>query len=35
MNLPPDHPPIPAPKIGVLLINLGTPDAPETKAVRR
>jgi hypothetical protein len=26
---PPDHPPVPAPKVGVLLINLGTPDAPE------
>jgi ferrochelatase len=33
--LPPDHPVIPAPKVGVLLINLGTPDAPETGAVRR
>jgi len=32
---PADHPPIPAPKIGVLLINLGTPDAPEPGAVRR
>ena len=32
---PTDHPPIPAPKIGVLLINLGTPDAAEPKAVRR
>ncbi|HEX4737767.1 MAG TPA: ferrochelatase [Allosphingosinicella sp.] len=31
---PPDHPPIPAPKIGVLLINLGTPNAPEPGAVR-
>jgi ferrochelatase len=31
----PDHPAIPEPKIGVLLINLGTPDAPEAKAVRR
>jgi protoporphyrin/coproporphyrin ferrochelatase len=29
-----DHPPIPAPKVGVLLINLGTPDAPEPGAVR-
>ncbi|WP_344705708.1 ferrochelatase [Sphingomonas swuensis] len=34
--LPPsDHPTIPAPKVGVLLINLGTPDAPEAPAVRR
>jgi ferrochelatase len=32
---PPDHPTIPAPKIGVLLINLGTPDAAEAGAVRR
>ena len=32
---PADHPPIPQPKIGVLLINLGTPDAPEERAVRR
>jgi ferrochelatase len=31
---PPDHPPIPAPKIGVLLINLGTPNAPEPGSVR-
>src|SRR6185437_162310 len=30
-----DHPAIPEPKIGVLLINLGTPDAPEVRAVRR
>jgi ferrochelatase len=32
---PADHPAIPAPKIGVLLINLGTPDAAEAGAVRR
>jgi ferrochelatase len=32
---PPDHPAIPAPTIGVLLVNLGTPDAPEPRAVRR
>jgi len=32
---PADHPPIPPGKIGVLLINLGTPDAPEESAVRR
>ncbi len=35
MRPPPDHPAIPAPAVGVLLINLGTPDAPEPKAVRR
>ena len=32
---PPDHPQILPPKIGVLLINLGTPDAPDAAAVRR
>ncbi len=35
MNRPETHRPIPEPKIGVLLINLGTPDAPKTRAVRR
>ncbi len=35
MSRPPDHPPIPEGKVGVLLINLGTPDAPEARAVRR
>ena len=30
-----DHPPLPEPKVGVLLINLGTPDAPHARAVRR
>jgi ferrochelatase len=33
--MPGDHPNVPAPKVGVLLINLGTPDAPEERAVRR
>ena len=32
---PADHPVILAPKVGVLLTNLGTPDAPDTRAVRR
>ena len=32
---PADHPSIAEPKVGVLLINLGTPDAPEERAVRR
>jgi ferrochelatase len=32
---PDDHPPVSEPRIGVLLINLGTPDAPEARAVRR
>ena len=35
MTLPPDHPPVAAPHIGVLLINLGTPDAPDAPSVRR
>jgi ferrochelatase len=30
-----DHPKLPETKVGVLLINLGTPDAPEARAVRR
>lgn len=32
---PPDHPPIPPRRIGVLLINLGTPDSATPRAVRR
>jgi ferrochelatase len=32
---PADHPQVPPPRIGVLLINLGTPDAPSVPAVRR
>jgi ferrochelatase len=35
MERPADHPAIPAPRIGVLLINLGTPDAPDAPSVRR
>ena len=35
MNRPSDHPTIPASRIGVLLVNLGTPDAPTPQAVRR
>ncbi len=35
MQRPAEHPATPSPKIGVLLINLGTPDAPEPRAVRR
>jgi ferrochelatase len=34
MERPADHPEIPSPRIGVLLINLGTPDAPNAPAVR-
>ncbi|HWW65357.1 MAG TPA: ferrochelatase [Sphingomonadaceae bacterium] len=33
--IPFDHPPVPPRKLGVLLVNLGTPDAAEAKAVRR
>ena len=35
MSRPADHPATAAPKVGVLLINLGTPDAPDPGAVRR
>jgi ferrochelatase len=35
VTLPADHPSVPESKIGVLLINLGTPDAPHAAAVRR
>jgi ferrochelatase len=34
-TLLPDHPHIPKQRVGVLLINLGTPDAPTPGAVRR
>jgi ferrochelatase len=35
MLIPADHPPIPARKVGVLLTNLGTPDGPDAKSVKR
>ena len=35
MDRSPNHPALPEPSVGVLLINLGTPDAPEARAVRR
>ena len=35
MTHPPDHPPVPPPRIGVLLVNLGTPEAPDPGSVRR
>lgn len=35
MERPVHHPETPAPRIGVLLVNLGSPDAPEPGAVRR
>ncbi len=34
MTPPADHPAVPTPGIGVLLVNLGTPNAPEPGAVR-
>ncbi|HVZ14966.1 MAG TPA: ferrochelatase [Bauldia sp.] len=33
--LPPGHPPLKQPKVGVLLVNLGSPSAPDTASVRR
>lgn len=35
MNIPANHPPVKIPRIGVLLVNLGTPEAPTASAVRR
>lgn len=35
MKPPADHPAIPAAKVGVLIVNLGTPDEAEAGAVRR
>jgi protoporphyrin/coproporphyrin ferrochelatase len=35
MPIAADHPPIAPSRIGVLLVNLGTPDAPTTPAVKR
>jgi ferrochelatase len=35
MTRPDDHPAIPPRRVGVLLINLGTPDAPDPASVRR
>ncbi|KKB80468.1 ferrochelatase [Devosia soli] len=34
-HLPKDHPPVPKQKVGVLLLNLGTPDATDFWSVRR
>ena len=34
-HLPPNHPTIPARRIGVLLVNLGTPDATDYWSMRR
>ncbi|WP_299870263.1 ferrochelatase [uncultured Hoeflea sp.] len=33
--LPPDHPPVRIQKVGVLLVNLGTPDATDYRSMRR
>ena len=35
MTIPRGHPPVATGKIGVLLVNLGTPDAPTPAAVKR
>ena len=35
MSRPDDHPPVKTGGIGVLLVNLGTPDAPDARSVRR
>src|SRR3954465_6218362 len=32
---PADHPPVAAGRIGVLIVNLGTPDATDYKSMRR
>ena len=34
-HLPPDHPPVKTPKTGILLLNLGTPDATDYRSMRR
>ncbi len=34
-HLPPDHPPVPTPKVGVLFAALGTPDATDSTSMRR
>ncbi len=33
--IPSDHPAVPPRKIGVLIVNLGTPDAPDARSVKR
>jgi ferrochelatase len=35
VSKPADHPAVNAGKVGVLLVNLGTPDAPDARSVRR
>lgn len=34
-QMPLDHPPVVEPRIGILLVNLGTPASPTARAVRR
>ncbi|MCT2557555.1 ferrochelatase [Tsuneonella sp. YG55] len=34
-SLPADHPPVRSGRIGVLVVNLGTPDAPDPASVKR
>lgn len=34
-SLPTDHPPVKSGRVGVLVVNLGTPDAPDPKSVKR
>ena len=34
-QLPADHPPVKSGGVGVLLVNLGTPDGPDAKSVKR
>ena len=34
-HLPSGHPAVPRPKIGVLLLNLGTPDGTDYRSMRR
>ena len=34
-KLPLDHPPVKSGRVGVLIVNLGTPDAPESGPVKR
>ena len=34
-TLPADHPPVRSGRIGVLIVNLGTPDGADAKSVKR
>lgn len=34
-KLPSDHPPVRSGRVGLLMVNLGTPDAPDAPAVKR